>query len=118
MRRRALLLAPALLACGPRRPAWGPDAYPSGLGYGGPTRAPGVTMYMTSWCPVCRRARAWLQSIGEPFVEYDVEQDDAATRSFLSLNPRGSVPTFVIGGRVYVGFNRAVLHPAIVALHR
>lgn len=114
MKRRAFVLAPAwLLACAPPEATWGPEAYPNGLSYQGLAATPAVTVYMTSWCPVCRQARAWLEAQGEPFVERNVEEDDGAARRFLALNPRGTVPTFVIDGRVYVGFDRLALTEAL-----
>jgi glutaredoxin len=72
-----------------------------------------VAMYMTSWCPVCRRARAWLERQGVPFVEHDVETDARAARLMRSLNPRGAVPMFDVDGRILIGFSPPMLRQAL-----
>ena len=72
-----------------------------------------VAMYMTSWCPVCRKAREWLQHGGYDFVEYDVETDVRAVRLMRSVNPRGLVPMFEVGGRILIGFSPTALREAI-----
>lgn len=64
-----------------------------------------VTMYSTSWCPVCTKARSYLQQQGIPFVERDVEASTEARSAQRALNPRGSVPTIDIEGTVIVGFS-------------
>lgn len=63
-----------------------------------------VTLYTTSWCPHCDRARRWLQSSAVSFTEHDVERDESAKRAMRRLNPRGGVPTLDFDGRVLVGF--------------
>lgn len=68
-----------------------------------------VKMYMAPWCPVCQRARAWLLDQGYRFVEHDVEQDRQAARVLATLNPRGSIPTFHVDGRVLRGFDPRLL---------
>ncbi|HHH30840.1 MAG TPA: hypothetical protein ENK57_21190, partial [Polyangiaceae bacterium] len=76
-------LAWVLVGCGgDPNAAWDPPATPAsqtaGPGDEGGEAAPPtsmegamrqvpVTMYMTTWCPVCRRARGWLQSGGYSF---------------------------------------------------
>jgi glutaredoxin 3 len=72
-----------------------------------------VAMYMTHWCPHCRRARAWLKDNGYSFVELDVERDPRAAAILQALNPRGSVPVFDVDGLVVIGFDPDMLHEAI-----
>jgi glutaredoxin len=64
-----------------------------------------ITMYSTSWCPVCAKARSWLNGQGLAYSDLDVEKDDAAKRRARELNARGSVPTIDIDGEVLVGFS-------------
>lgn len=47
---------------------------------------PGITMYSTTWCPDCRRAKRFLHEHGIPFVEVDIEQDPTATRRVIEMN--------------------------------
>jgi glutaredoxin len=64
-----------------------------------------VTMYSTSWCPSCQKARSYLQSHAIPFTELDVEQDAAARSRQHQLNPRGSVPTIAVDDEVLIGWS-------------
>lgn len=64
-----------------------------------------ITVYVTSWCPVCNKALAYMQANGISFDEYDIEEDPEARKRLGSLNPRRSIPTFVVDGRVKVGFS-------------
>jgi glutaredoxin len=72
-----------------------------------------IAMYMTEWCPVCQKARQWLQHHDFAFVEHDVETDVRAGRILRQVNPRGSVPTFDIDGRFLIGFSAYQLRAAI-----
>ncbi|MCZ7679321.1 MAG: glutaredoxin family protein [Sandaracinaceae bacterium] len=72
-----------------------------------------ITMYSTSWCGYCRRARAYMDAEGIAYVEHDVEADARAAQRLRSLNPRGSVPTFEIDGETRIGFSPRNLEIAI-----
>lgn len=101
----ALSLVSLATGCAPQAPAEDPDAAPA---QGAP-----VAMYMTEWCPVCRQARKWLEERGYVFVEHDVERDPRAAVFFVAVNPRGSVPTFDVGGEILIGFDPERLRAAI-----
>ena len=64
-----------------------------------------VVVYTTSWCPVCKRAKAWMKTQGIPFDERDVETSATYAREMRAINPRGGVPTFQIEGQLLVGFD-------------
>lgn len=68
-----------------------------------------VTMWSAAWCGVCRRARGWLDARHVPYAERDIDQSAAARRDLLARNPRGSVPTFDVGGQTVIGFSEARL---------
>ncbi len=67
---------------------------------------PKVEVYGTSWCPACRKVRAYLQSAGVPFDDYDVERDTDARARMDRLGGGSGVPAVVIGGQVLRGFSR------------
>lgn len=85
---------------------------------GTPAARPRVVMYMSSSCPVCRRARRWLASHDVSFVERNIERDPEAAaelqqkarRAGISAN---GVPVFDIGGRMIAGFDQGVLSRAL-----
>jgi glutaredoxin 3 len=85
---------------------------------GAAMRSVSVTMYTTSWCPVCTRARAFLRSRGVPFVERDVERDAEARRIMLRLNPNAGVPTIDVEGQILLGFSPRELAGAIESAAR
>ena len=94
----ALTIVSSLVGCAPNGPAEAPSA-------GEGAQIAPVAMYMTEWCPVCRQARKWLDERGYDFVEHDVERDPRAAVFFVAVNPRGSVPTFDVGGQILIGFD-------------
>lgn len=72
-----------------------------------------VVMYSTSWCPVCKRAKAWMVARGLSFDELDVEASSENARRLREVNPRGGVPTFDVDGDVVVGFDERRLVDAL-----
>jgi mycoredoxin len=115
--RRWLPLSLLLLACGPPEVPYYETVAPTR-----PTRLHAeepiardveVTMYMTSWCPYCRKARRWLNDNGVRFAELDIENDPEAAAQMEALNPLGSVPTFDVDGTIVRGFRPWQLREAI-----
>ena len=64
-----------------------------------------IIVYTTAWCPVCKRAKAWMKTQGISFMERDVEASATNAREMRFINPRGGVPTFNVEGQVLVGFD-------------
>lgn len=63
-----------------------------------------VTLYSTSWCGYCRKARRMLNKHDIPFQELDVEKNADASVAFQRLGGRG-VPVITVGDRIVHGFN-------------
>lgn len=63
-----------------------------------------VTMFTTSWCGYCKRARAYLNRMGIPYVEYDVERDAVGKRKYEKLHAHG-VPVILVGNQRMNGFS-------------
>lgn len=73
-----------------------------------------ITMYSTSWCGYCSAARRWFGERGWPFVERNIEQDEAAARDFRRIaRPSGGVPVIVVGEQVLRGFDPARIERAV-----
>jgi glutaredoxin len=72
-----------------------------------------VSMYSTSWCGACAKARSYMEEHAIPFTDYDVERDRAAAQRMHALNPRGGVPTIAVEDYVMVGFNADELQKQI-----
>lgn len=59
--------------------------------------APAVTMYTTSWCPYCSRARSLLEHKGVAFQEIDVEASPEKRAEMQTRSGRRTVPQIFIG---------------------
>jgi glutaredoxin len=76
--------------------------------------APQVDLYVTSWCPYCKKAMAFLHKNNIAFNAYDIEQDlDAAARK-KTLDPGYSgIPLAVINGTTIRGFSQSIYQQAL-----
>ncbi len=73
-----------------------------------------VVLYCTSWCPDCRRARAYLKDHNIDFVEIDVGRDrEAAARLRGWANGNETTPTFDIDGKIMLGYDTNKLSVAL-----
>jgi glutaredoxin 3 len=58
---------------------------------------PAVTMYTTSWCPYCSRARALLARKGVAVEDIDIEASPDRRAEMQSRSGRRTVPQIFIG---------------------
>lgn len=65
---------------------------------------PQVEVYMTSWCPWCKKTLTFFRSRGIAVQVYDIERDSAAARRKKRIDSSRGVPTTVIDGRVIHGY--------------
>ncbi len=63
-----------------------------------------VTMYSTSWCVYCKKARKYFKANNIPFSEYDIEKNARAKRSYDALGGKG-VPVIIVGKKRMNGFS-------------
>lgn len=64
-----------------------------------------AVMYVTSWCPYCRKAREYLTGLGVDLVEYDIEKDDAKRAEMKRLSGGSTlVPLVDIEGIIIRGY--------------
>lgn len=61
-------------------------------------------MLSTTWCGVCKQARAWLSQKGIPFDEYDVERSETGKAEYRRLGGKG-VPIILVGNQRMNGFS-------------
>jgi glutaredoxin len=79
----------------------------------------GIVMYCSSWCPDCKRARAWLNEHNLPYTEVNIYANDAAAVQVKKwANGNMTTPTFDIDGTVVVDFDvdklsKLLLHPPV-----
>lgn len=72
-----------------------------------------VIIYTTSACPFCSAAKEYLGRKGVEYTEINVSVEKERSRDMLQLNPKGSVPTMVVRGRVVVGFVPQLIDDAL-----
>ena len=67
-----------------------------------------VTIYSTTWCAFCKTEKQWLDKLGVPYVEKDVEEDKAAYEELMAKNGGNfqGVPVTDIDGDLVLGFDR------------
>ncbi|HEY8037274.1 MAG TPA: glutaredoxin family protein [Methylobacter sp.] len=76
--------------------------------------APHVDLYITSWCPYCKKAIIFMHKNNIAFKEYDIEQDfDAANRKEKLAPDYSGVPLAVINGTVIRGFSESKYRKAL-----
>lgn len=73
-----------------------------------------VIMYMTDWCPYCRKAREYLNSLGVNLTEYNVDRDKARDEERIRKAGGGSgVPVIDVEGIIVRGFNTDRIKAAV-----
>lgn len=63
-----------------------------------------VTMYATSWCGYCSKARNYFREKGIAYTEYDIEKNESAKRKYDLLGGKG-VPVILVGDKRMNGFS-------------
>lgn len=77
-----------------------------------------VIVYTTSWCGYCRKAKQFLTARKVPFIEKDVEKDQAASQELARkaaaarVRPSG-VPVLDIKGKLILGFDQPAIEAAL-----
>jgi glutaredoxin 3 len=65
-----------------------------------------VTVYSTSWCPWCDRAKALLKTRGIDFADVNIESQPDFRQQLLDLTGGYTVPQIVIGDSPIGGFQQ------------
>jgi len=75
-----------------------------------------ITMFSTSWCPTCARARVFLQTNGLRYTERDIDHDEVALQELRRRSGESKIPTFEIDGKMLApGLNQTAFVNALVA---
>lgn len=64
-----------------------------------------LIMLGTTWCPICAKARAFLQAEDVNYLEYDVDESVAGKTLVEELGETGIVPIILLRDRLLRGFN-------------
>ncbi len=65
-----------------------------------------IIMYCNSWCPDCKKARAWFAENNIEYVEVDINQDPISAKLVRSwANGNLVTPTFNIRGKIIIDYD-------------
>lgn len=67
-----------------------------------------ITLYSTSWCPHCKRAKAYFARKAIAYREVDIEASESGRREFQAFGGNG-VPLIIMGERRMRGFSDAAM---------
>lgn len=73
-----------------------------------------VTLYTTTWCGYCKKARAYLNARNIPFDDVDVETTDRGRREYREMGGNG-VPVIFVGSRRMDGYDQGGLEGMLKA---
>ena len=73
----------------------------------------GVTVFSTSNCPWCVKAKEYLSSLNVAFQAIDVGVDREAAREVVEKTRQRGVPVIKIGERYIVGFDQDAIKSAL-----
>lgn len=78
-------------------------------------KQPKIVLYSVSWCPHCKAAKEYLTRNNIPFINRDVELDDAAMNDLTKKYKSQGVPVIVIGNDEVVlkGFDQQKFEKAL-----
>lgn len=76
---------------------------------------PRIVLYSVSWCPHCKAAKEYLTKNNIPYLNRDVEVDDAAMDDLTKKYKSQGVPVIVIGNDEIIlkGFNQEKFEKAV-----
>jgi glutaredoxin len=78
----------------------------------------GITLYGTTWCGYCKKAREYFKRKGIDFTDRDVEKDNGAAEELANkaaaagVQARG-VPVIDVRGKLIVGFDENAIESAL-----
>lgn len=65
-----------------------------------------VTVYSSTTCPWCVKAKDYLKSKGVEYNDVNVSLDPAAAKEMIEKSGQRGVPVLDINGSIVVGFDR------------
>ena len=69
------------------------------------SRMPDVTVYSTTWCPYCDRAKKLLTTRGYDYTNINLDDDPGFRAQMVEMTGRSTVPQIFIGETPIGGFD-------------
>lgn len=65
-----------------------------------------ITIYSADWCAFCHAAKGYLDKLGIPYVDKNVETDPANAQESVDKSGQTGIPVIDIDGMIVIGFDR------------
>ncbi len=65
-----------------------------------------VVIYSTPTCPICKRAKAYLDKKGITYKGVDVSASEEAAHEMIHRSGQMGVPVIFVDDQMMIGFNR------------
>ena len=65
-----------------------------------------VVIYSTPKCPICKRAKAYLDKKGVAYEDIDVSASEEAAHQMIHRSGQMGTPVIFIGEEMILGFNQ------------
>jgi glutaredoxin len=73
-----------------------------------------VIMYVTNWCPHCKKAKEYLEGLGVSLVVYDIDADASKKAEMLEKSGGSKgVPLIDVEGIIVRGNNQVAIKKAV-----
>lgn len=72
-----------------------------------------VTVYSTSTCPYCTRAKQFLKENNVEFEDIDVAASQEKVQEMVKKSGQMAVPVLDVGGEIIVGFDKERISKAL-----
>ena len=79
---------------------------------GAPSRSGKVEVFVTDWCPYCRKLEAFLKQNKVSYTRYNIDSSKKGAQLHKQLGG-GGVPVTKIGSQVFHGFDQAGISSAL-----
>src|SRR5579863_9142128 len=65
-----------------------------------------ITIYSADWCAFCHAAKGYLDKLGVPYVDKNVEADPANAQEAVDKSGQTGIPVIDFDGTIVIGFDR------------
>ena len=72
-----------------------------------------ITLYSTSSCPWCHKARDFLKSKNIKFKDINVGENQKAAKEMIKKSGQQGVPVIDVNGQIIVGFDEPAIRKAL-----
>ncbi len=69
-------------------------------------KAKKIVIYSVPKCPICKRAKAYLDKKGMPYEDIDISADEEAAHEMIHRSGQMATPVIFVGNRMMLGFNQ------------